>query len=246
LIQASFWAGLTALVQGDYGRAADWHNQGLASAAANSDSGSVLDAANRLATALQENPSLDLAAAYWPLSEARGDRETAVSSLDNPDLYWRYRAEFGFRLISRLFQASSGDEAQYETMFDEVIKDIETAYALNPAAHQTRRNFFVDANIGWHYLRRGKEHLTAGRYQPALADLTQATQRIQPNSPDARNDYLDALFSAGLAELALGNFAQAQEWYRQGVSLAGQQDQNSLGQAGEQLERLLFGRSLDG
>ncbi|MCB8945304.1 MAG: tetratricopeptide repeat protein [Ardenticatenaceae bacterium] len=246
LIQANLWAGLTALVQGDYGRSADWHNRGIELAAANSDLVSVTDAANRMAQALQENPNLDLLAAYWPLSEARGDRETAVANLNRADLYWAYRAEFGFRLIFRLFQASSGSESQLETMFNELIADIETAYTLNPAAHQVKRDFFVDANIGWNYLQRGKDHLAAGRYQPAMADLEQAIQRIQPTSLNARNDYLDALFNAGLAELALGDFAQAQIWYQQGVSAAGEQGRDKLTEAGRQLEQLLFGQALDG
>jgi tetratricopeptide (TPR) repeat protein len=244
LTQASLWAGLAALVQGDYGRSATWHNQGLALAAARSDLDSVLDAANRMALALQENPNLEPMQAYWPVGEDRGAREAAVANLTNPDLIWRYRAEFGFRLINRLFQASSGDEAQYEMMVDEVINDIEAAYSLNPEAHQVKRDFFVDANIGWNYLQRGKSHLAAGRYPQALADFEQAIQRIRPDSTNARNDFLDALFSSGLAELALGNFEAAQEWYRRGVSAVGEENSTLLGQAGQQLEQLLFGRTV--
>ena len=245
LTQAYLWAGLTALVQGDYARAADWHNRGLELAAANSNLVSVTDAANRMALALQENPNIDLLAAYWPVGDDRQGKETAVAAYTRPDLFWAYRAEFGFRLIFRLFQASSGSEDQLERMFNEVIADIETAYSLNPEAHQIKRDFFVDANIGWNYLQRGKDHLAAARYQSALADLEQASQRMQPNSPNARNDTLDALFSAGLAELALGNFAQAQDWYRQGVSLADEAGGDRLNDAGQQLETLLFGRTLE-
>ncbi len=244
LTQAYLWAGLAALVQADYDRAADWHNRGLELAAANSDLSSVTEAANRMALALQENPNIDLLAAYWPVGDDRQGKETAVAAYTRPDLFWAYRAEFGFRLIFRLFQASSGSEDQLERMFNEVIADIETAYSLNPEAHQVKRDFFVDANIGWNYFQRGQEHLAATRYPQAVADLEQAIQRMQPNSPNARNDTLDALFSAGLAELAQGNFAAAQEWYRQGVTLVGEQDDAKLNEAGQQLERLLFGRAL--
>jgi tetratricopeptide (TPR) repeat protein len=246
LTQANLWAGLAALVQADYGRSAAGHNQGLELAAASSDLDSVLDAANRMVTALQENPNLDQIQAYWPVDDDRRDWATAVATFRRPDLYWRYRAEFGFRLINRLFQASSGDEAQYEMMFNKVIEDIETAYNLNPEAHQARRDFFVDANIGWNYFQRGKSHLTAERYSQALADFEQAIQHMRPDSVDARNDFVYALFSSGLAELALGNFESAQEWYRQGVAAVGEQDNAVLGQAGEQLQELLFGRSVDG
>jgi hypothetical protein len=79
-----------------------------------------------------------------------------------------------------------------------------------------------------------------------LADFEQAIQHMRPDSVDARNDFVDALFSSGLAELALGNFESAQEWYRQGVAAVGEQDNTVLGQAGEQLQELLFGRTVDG
>ena len=245
LIQAYFWGGLTALLQEDYGRSAEWHNRGLQLAAVNNDLASVLNAADRMALILQENPQLDLLSAYWPLNDDRVARETAVANTSRSDLYWSYRAEFGFRLINTLFQAGSGSDSQLETMFTAVIVDIQTAYALSNETHQVKRDFFVDANTGWNYLQRGKNHLAVARYSQALADLEQALRRIQPNSSNARTDYLDALFSAGLAELALGNFAQAQTYYQQGVALAGQMSNDKLNDAGQQLEKLLFGRALE-
>jgi tetratricopeptide (TPR) repeat protein len=247
LMNANLQAGLAALLLGDLEQAAVYYNYGLELAAQIEAFDSVLAAANALATALQENPNIDQTAAFWPLQDDRGARETAVSQRRNPDLYWRYRAEFGFRLISRLFAASSGSEEAYETMFTEVIADIEAAYTLNPEDHQVKRDFFVDGNIGWFYLQRGNEHRANGRYAQALADYEKAVERMRPDSINARNDLLDAMFNAGLSALSLNNFAEAQEWYRRGISLASEYEETgALNRAGKELELLLFGRSLDG
>jgi tetratricopeptide (TPR) repeat protein len=164
-----------------------------------------------------------------------------VALLENPDLFWRYRADFGFRLITELFKRRPGEERTYEVIFTSLIRDIEQAFALNPDRHQVWRDFFVDANTGWLYLRRGDDYYTTGEYELALADYEEATRRIRPDSENATNDVTDATFKAGLTALRLQRFDAARSWYTAGIDLVERYEGNdtALNSARAALEILL-------
>ncbi len=188
-------------------------------------------------------PRLDVLTAYWPLSESARVWETAVAQLERPDRYWRYRAEFGFRFSIELFKQRPGDEASYETIYKQIITDIERAYRLNPTAHQTWRDFFVDANTGWLYLRRADDYYNDADYDRALADYAEAAARIQPNSDNARNDLADAFFRAGITALHLQNYRSAERWYNEGIALARRYGlDGKMSDAAVALEALLVSR----
>ena len=216
--ESAFNLALGAITQNDLESAVEFYNLGLEMAAEAETINVVKQAAYDLQTYLLRRPEMEVAAVYWPLNDDGGVQETAVLQLNNPDLYWRYRAEFGFRLITDLFKRQTGIEEQAAAIYDSIIADIERAYALNPE-HQVWRDFFVDANVGWQYLRRGDEHFENGRYRLALADYSQASRLIQPDSENARGDLADATFKAGLAALAIGNSRGAHNWYEDGLTM---------------------------
>jgi hypothetical protein len=173
---------------------------------------------------LAARPELEIPPRYWPLLL---DDETAaadVAGLAAPDLYWRYRAEYGFEVTRELFIARPGAEETFEEIYDQLIADIERAGAIDPEAHRTWRDFFVDANLGWHYLRRGDAYAADDAYQAALADYAAATRRIRANSSNAQNDLAEANFKAGLTALRLDQPGDAERWYAQGLFLARQYD----------------------
>lgn len=234
---------LAAAMTDDWQTAVSLYHEGTLKAAAKEDIGSVRTAAAALRDYLLTKPRINVLTAYWPLLGDKRTWETAVSQLNRPDLYWRYRAEFGFRFSINLFKQRPGDEKSYETIYDQIIADIERAYALNPDAHQTWRDFFVDANIGWLYLRRGDDYYAAAEYDLALADYSEAAARIQPNSSNARSDLADTLFRAGITALQLRNNRSANKWYNEGIALAQRYDLgNKIRDAATALETLLENR----
>ncbi len=237
----AFALALAALSEADWAKSAEFYNRGIELASANEDSKAVNTAAYALRDYLLAHPEIDETRVYWPLWEDGAGRETAVSQLSRPDLFWRYRAEFGFRLLPDLFLQRPGHEAAYETIFASVTSDMERAYTLNPEAFQRWRDFFVHSNMGWFYLRRGDSWYNAGEYLLALADYTIATQRIQPLSEAAINDLTDATYKAGLAALAMGDVAQATDWYNIGATLSETYgaDETILGNAITQLTELV-------
>jgi tetratricopeptide (TPR) repeat protein len=208
-----------ALLDGRWQRASLLGNLGLELAVAARDIGAVREAGANLAAFALSYDQVSLTQWYWPLLDTVGSRETAVANLDRPDLYWRYRAEYGFRLVRDLFIARPGWEESAARVYTQIIADVERAYALNPAEHQTWRDFYVDANLGWHYLRRGDTRYEAGSDQEALADYLQATQLILPNSENALNDLTETVFKVGLTALRLAQFELSQEAYAAGLTL---------------------------
>mgnify|MGYP002713303861 CR=1 FL=1 len=140
-----------------------------------------------------------------------------------------------------MFSAQPGWDNSATRVYTQIIDDIERAYELNPDEHQTWRDFFVDANLGWHYLRRGDTRYIAASFQEALADYLQATQRIQPTSENALNDLTEAVFKVGLTALRLEEFQLAEEAYAEGITLLARYDGNDaqLGRAHTDLENLL-------
>jgi tetratricopeptide (TPR) repeat protein len=219
--QLSFDLALIDLDQGDLAGSADFYHRGLELASNAADNEVVRSAANSLRDYLLANPDVSPTDAYWPLRDDLPERLDAVSRLDHPDLYWRYRADFGFFLLSDrlLMRRTPSNPEPYEAIFQSLVSDIERAYALNPTEHKTRRDFFVDANIGWLYLRRGDDYVKEGKYDQALADYEQAARRIQPNSQDAALDLTEDLFKAGLTALRLGQPDRAVGWYSKGTTL---------------------------
>ena len=156
-------------------------------------------------------------------------------------MYWRYRAEYGFRLVQNLFSSQPGWEENATIVYGQIIDDIERAYALNPSDHQTWRDFLVDANLGWHYLRRGDARSGEEAYKEALDNYLQATQLIQPSSENALNDLTEAVFKVGLTALRLKQFQLAEEAYAAGITLLARYDGNDaqLGRARTDLTNLL-------
>ncbi|MEZ4643239.1 MAG: tetratricopeptide repeat protein [Chloroflexota bacterium] len=231
---------LTAAKAGDWETAVSLYHEATLVAARKEDLGGVKTAAFALRDYVLAQPRLDVLTAYWPLLGDERAWETAVSQLERPDLYWRYRAEFGFRFTLELFKQRPGDEASYETIYKQIIADIERAYQLNPEAHQTWRDFFVDGNLGWLYLRRADDYYAAADYAQALADYSEAAARIQPDSDNARSDLADALFRAGLTALQLQNYRAAVRWYGEGLTLAQRYNlDDKISDAAAALETLL-------
>ena len=156
----------------------NFYNRGLELAAKAADIKVVRSAANSLRDYLLAHPDVSPTDAYWPLRDDLPGRQVAVTRLAHPDLYWRYRAEFGFCLLSdrQLMRRTPGNPEPYEAIFQSLASDIERAHALNPTEHQKWRDFFVDGNIGWLYLRRGDDYAKEGKYEQALADYEQAAR----------------------------------------------------------------------
>jgi tetratricopeptide (TPR) repeat protein len=230
-----------ALLDRQWQQAAQLGNLGLELAVMARDIGVVRAAGANLASFQLGYENVALQDYYWPLFDGLRERETAVANLDRPDLYWRYRAEYGFRLVQNLFTARPDWENSAARIYTQIIADIERAYQLNLAEHQGWRDFFVDANLGWHYLRRGDTRYAEASYQDALADYLQATQLIQPTSENALNDLTEALFKLGLTALRLEQFRLAEEAYAAGILLTIRYDGNEiqLGRARTDLENLL-------
>lgn len=220
--QEAFSLALATLIKGERQQTVQLYSQAVEYAAADGDLGTVRAAAQTLREFLLEHPDVDPADAYWPLQDDPSAREDAVAELERPDLYWYYRAEFGYRLLNNreLFKRRLGEEKVYEEIYAGIIADIERAYALNPEEHQRMRDFFVDANIGWLFLRRGDDFREEGDLENALADYQEATRRIQPASSDAAGDLTEATFKAGLSALMLEDVEQATTWYEKAIQLA--------------------------
>ncbi len=219
--QLSFDLARSALIQGNLAGSADLYNRGVELAAGVADIKVVRSAANALLGYLLAHPEVSPTDAYWPLHDDLAARQIAVAGLARPDLYWRYRAEFGFYLVRdrQLMRVEPGGVEVAEQIYISLAGDVERAYALNPTEHQTWRDFYVDANVGWLYLRRGDDYAKEGNYEQALADYEQAAQRIQPKSKNAALDLTDDLFRAGLTALRLGQPDRAAGWYAEGVAL---------------------------
>ncbi|MCA9899883.1 MAG: tetratricopeptide repeat protein [Anaerolineales bacterium] len=215
-----------ALLDGRWQRAALLSNQGIELAVAARDIGVVREAGGNLAAFGVSYDNVNLMQWYWPLGDDVRARETAVAQLDRPDLYWRYRADYGFRLVRDLFPARPGWEASAARIYTQIVADVERAYALNPTEHQVWRDFYVDANLGWHYLRRGDVRVEAGSYADALEDYLQAAEIIQPNSENALNDLTETVFKVGLTALRLEEYELAQAAYDAGLTLLDRYDGN--------------------
>jgi tetratricopeptide (TPR) repeat protein len=205
--QLAFELAPAALVLGDQAEAARLYNRGIELATAGEDIGAVRDAGYGLRDYLLAHPDLDRAEAYWPLYDDPIARERSVAGLDRADLYWRYRAEFGFSLLAdrQLMREQPLHDEAYEQIFASISGDIERAYALNPTEHQRFRDFFVDGNIGWLYLRRGDDYRDEGNEAQALADYEKAAVRIQPAS--------------GNTALRLGQAERGAGWYDRGIDM---------------------------
>jgi tetratricopeptide (TPR) repeat protein len=225
-----------ALWDRQWQRAAGLSHLGLELATAAEDIVVVPAAGANLAAYQLSYPEVALQDIYWPWFEGLQE-----PNLERPDLYWRYRAEFGFRFVYTMFSAQPGWENSADRIYSQIIDDIEQAYELNPDEHQRMRNFFVDANLGWHYLRRGDSRYQEARYQEALDDYLRATELIQPDSEDALNDRTEAEFKVGLTALRLGNIQLAEEAYAEGITLLARYEGNEaqLGRARTDLENLL-------
>ncbi|MCA9917318.1 MAG: tetratricopeptide repeat protein [Anaerolineales bacterium] len=224
--KTAFALAQASLLDGRWQRAALLGNLGLELAVAARDIGVVREAGANLAAFALSYDEVSLTQWYWPLLDDVGSRETAVSQLAYPDLYWRYRADYGFRLVRDLFPARPGWEASAARVYTQIIADVERAYALNPTEHQVWRDFYVDANLGWHYLRRGDLRIEEGNYEDALTDYWQAAQLIQPTSENALNDLTETVFKVGLTALRLEEFELAQEAYSAGLTLLERYDGN--------------------
>ncbi|MCA9943860.1 MAG: tetratricopeptide repeat protein, partial [Anaerolineales bacterium] len=227
-----------ALLDGRYQRAAQLGNLGLELAVVAEDIVAVRNAGSTLAAYQLSYPTVALQNIYWPLFAGLQEPATELERLD---LYWRYRAEFGFRFVQNMFTAQPGWENNAARIYSQIIADVERAYELNPEEHQTWRDFFVDANLGWHYLRRGDTRYAEESYQEALADYLQATQLIQPASENALNDLTEAVFKVGRTALRLEQFQLAEEAYDAGIILLRRYEGNDaqLGRARLDLENLL-------
>ncbi|WP_420641445.1 tetratricopeptide repeat protein [Candidatus Leptofilum sp.] len=230
-----------ALLDGRWQRASLLGNLGLELAVATRDIGAVREAGANLAGFALSYDEVSLRQWYWPLLDDVSERETAVAQLDQPDLYWRYRAEYGFRLVRDLFPAQPGWENSASLVYAQLIADVERAHALNPTEHQVWRDFFVDANLGWHYLRRGDLRYEEGSYQQAIDDYLIAVQLIQPTSENALNDLTETVFKVGLTALRLEQYELAEEAYAAGLTLLARYDSNDdqLPRAISDLETLL-------
>jgi tetratricopeptide (TPR) repeat protein len=220
--QDAFSLALATLIKGERRQSVQLYSQAVEYAAADGDLGTVRAAAQTLREFLLGHPDMDPADAYWPLQDDPLAREGAVAELERPDLYWYYRADFGFRLLNNreLFKRRLGEEKVYEEIYAGIIADVERAYALNPEEHQRMRDFFVDANIGWLFLRRGDDLFKEGDLENALVDYQEAARRIQPASNDAAGDLTEATFKAGLSALMLEDVEQATTWYEKAIQLA--------------------------
>lgn len=210
---------LLAVQGGNYDQAAQLYQEGLLLAAANGERDAALNAAYALRDWVLANEDGGVTAVYWPALLNEREVETAVAALETPDRYWRYRADFGFQLINRPFRQQVGSDDDYAAIFPTIIADIRRAYALDDAAHQVWYDFYVDANLGWLYLRRADDLVEAGSYEDAIPNYAQAINRIQPNSENARGDLADAIFNGALTALRLEQVERATRWYAQGIAL---------------------------
>jgi tetratricopeptide (TPR) repeat protein len=224
--ETAFALAQVALNGGNWQRAAELGNLGLELAVSAGELGIVRAAGANLAAFQLSESTVRLQDFYWPLDDDVRVRETAVSTLDRPDLYWRYRAEYGFRLVQNLFTAQPSWENNAAIVYSQIIDDIERAYTLNPSDHQTWRDFYVDANLGWHFLRRGDSRSGEEAYKEALDDYLQATQLIQPTSENALNDLTEAVFKVGLTALRLEQYQLAEDAYAAGITLLMRYDGN--------------------
>jgi hypothetical protein len=238
---AAFSLALTAVEQADYVTAASYYERGLRLAAEAGDWPAAQQAATDLRDHLLANESVPVTEVYWPLFPERiAGVEPAVTELSQPDRYWRFRADFGLRIITEPFrQRPRGSEADYESIFRQIIADAERAATLSDS-HQRRYEFYRDANIGWLYLQRAERAYLAEEYEDAAADYEAALRRIQPQTAAATGDYTSAVFGRALTAVALQDPATARTWFNTGLELALQNNQEAaLQQAHTRLEQLL-------
>jgi tetratricopeptide (TPR) repeat protein len=245
LAEVAFAQALMALSHADYEEAAERYSRGIELAAVATDLAAVRWTADRLRDFLLSHPERSLSEAYWPLKDEPGARESSLEDHDRPDLYWRYRAEFGFRLLidGQLLRTRPGQASELEELFGSIKADIERAYYLNHRL-QNRRDLLVDANIGRPYLRLGDQFNDEALYEQALDAYERAAGHIRPNSKNAALDLTEDLLKAGLTALRLGQVERATDWYEQGIELVQTRDsefglKEKVGPAIEALQALV-------
>jgi tetratricopeptide (TPR) repeat protein len=224
--------------------AAERYSRGMELAVPAKELEAVKSAAYALRDFLLSHPERSLSEVYWPLHDDPVARELSLPDLARPDLYWRYRAEFGFHLLAdcQLLRERPGQASEFEEMFDSIKADIERA--SREGRHKVRRDFFVHANVGWIYLRLGDQLGDEALYEQALDAYERAAGHIRPWSKDAALDLTDSLFRAGLTALRLGQIERATGWYDQGIELVQSRDsefglQEKVGPAIEDLQALV-------
>jgi hypothetical protein len=212
-----------AAAEGDLEEVARLSEAALARALAAGDMKAYRQTAASLRAYLLEHPEVDPAEVYWPLWDDRQARQEAVAALARPDLYWRYRAEYGFGLLAddkqKLILARDDSDRSFEQIMKSVAQDMEQAFALKPDEHRRMRDFYVDGNVGWLYLRRGDQRAAGGDLAGALTDYELATLRMKPHSKDAAGDLTEALFKAGQAALQLDQVPRALRLFERALDL---------------------------
>jgi len=168
----------------------------------------------------------------------------AVNLEPENDLYLIFRGRIGYLLARALFLAGPQNDTEARTVLDQVISDIEAAYAIDPTDDPVKQNkTWYDFVVGptgdaaWpdFHRRRGQAALTAGDYEQAYSDLRYATPLITDN--------LDIAFQAGLAALAEGQVDDAAAFYDTAIErMALAQDANNLTPALEALSGLVQSR----
>ena len=198
-LTARWKSGLAAVAASQFDRAAAYYQQGLRQAATLGKLDNTISAGRSLRSFLLENPEIDVVDLYDTIIAA--ENIEAIDQLENQDLYWRYRAEFGLNYIYRLFTERPDADAIHLAVVEQVIADMKQASAINAAGHQERSDFFTAGILGWLYRQRGNEYFDDGAFQRAFRDYQTAIESTNPVNADAKSVALDAMLRAGVAAL---------------------------------------------
>lgn len=165
------------------------------------------------------------------LRQAVDSYSRAVALEPENDLYLIFRGRIGYLLARALFLQGPANDAESRRVLDQVLLDIQAAYAIDPTDNDPNKlnatwyNFVVGptGDAAWpdFHVRRGTAALNGGNYTQAYSDLSYAVPLVTDN--------LNLPFQAGLAALAVGEMSNAAAFYDTGlerISLA--QDTNGL------------------
>jgi tetratricopeptide (TPR) repeat protein len=147
------------------------------------------------------------------------DQLAAYPSLNNDQLYWRFRAWFKYGLGLSAYRLDAEMEAAAALQAGQA--DADFAFDLNPGDNAYVQSYLTESAWGWYNITRGDDAYVVGDFTTALDFYERAVQAIQPErNNDAKADAITAVFKAALASVQLAQFDEAADWVEEGIQRA--------------------------